>query len=138
MIQKTATSEQAPTAIDKPHIREEIIKYVGFLFDFYTSEWQKHYIELWNDILLLPEVDAEIYDYGKQQDTVFNRNLVGNIICFLNLYKLYKDEYNADAMTKELLKYNNKGQSVRDALGEKPSTPIYNALKKHMDTKKYF
>ncbi|MCR5040256.1 MAG: hypothetical protein K6A94_13095 [Bacteroidales bacterium] len=138
MTHKTTAQKQDPGAIDKPHIREEIIKYVGGLFEFYTSDWQKHYIELWNDILLLPEVDAEIFELGKQHDTLFNRNLVGNIISFLNRYKLYKDDFNANAMTKALLKYNNKGQSVREALGDNPPTNICEAIKKHMDTKKYF
>ena len=35
---------------------------------------------LWRSILALPEVDAVVYNPGKQKNTTFNRNLIANII----------------------------------------------------------
>ena len=42
--------------------------------------WQGCYHALWNEILDIAEVENSIYNLGKQKNTTFNRNLVGNIL----------------------------------------------------------
>ena len=131
------TDEQDPATMDKAHLREEILQYVGQLYEFYTPDWQMHYKELWNDILEMPVVDLKVYKRGKQRDTHFNRNLVGNIIGFLDRYNLYADGIVPGTFTHALAK-DGKGKSVRDAMSEKPDPEICDAIKQLMASKKYF
>ncbi len=134
--QATAAKEQGGDALDKAHLREEILEYVGRIFEFYTTEWQLHYKELWNDILDMPVVDVQIYRHGKQRDTLFDRNLVGNIIGYLNRYHLYENDIVPGTFTHSLAK-DGKGKSVRDAMSENPKPEICEAIKALMNSKKY-
>lgn len=132
-----ATSNgQNVTAIDKAQLRKEIIEYVGRIESFYSVAWQQHYKELWNDILDMPSVAIKVYDHGHQQDTNFNRNLVGNIIGYLDRFALYQDTIVPGTFTHKLAK-DGKGKSVRDALGGALDPEICEAIKRLMDTKKY-
>lgn len=133
----TTTGEKDPATMDKAHLREEILQYVGQLYEFYTRDWQLHYKELWNDILDMPVVDLKVYKCGKQRDTHFNRNLVGNIIGYLDRYNLYADVIVPGTFTHALAK-DGKGKSVRDAMSEKPAPEIADAIKQLMALKKYF
>lgn len=131
------TKNQMTSDIDKSQLRDEIIEYVGRICEFYTSDWQKHYKELWNDILNMPVVDLKVYNRGKLWDTNFNRNLVGNIIGFLNQYNLYKETIVPAVFARRLAK-DGKGKSVRDALGGLLDPEIRSAIIKLMESKKYF
>jgi len=129
--------KQNATNLDKAHLREEILEYVGRIYDFYTSKWQLHYIELWNDILDMPVVDLNVYKIGRQQATHFNRNLVGRIIGYLSSFNLYKESIVPGTFTHQLAK-NGKGKSVRGAMGDKLEPEICEAIKLLMASKKYF
>lgn len=129
--------KQNSTNLDKTHLREEILEYVGRVYVFYTSKRQLHYIELWNDILDKPVVDVNVYKRGRQKDTHFNRNLVGRIIGYLSSFDLYKESIVPGTFTHQLAK-DGKGKSVRGALGDKLEPEICEAIKLLMASKKYF
>lgn len=128
---------QNAVVLDKAHLREEILEYVGRIYKFYTVDWQLHYLELWNDILDMPVVDLKVYNSGKQQDTHFNRNLVGEIIGYLDRYNIYSDVIVPAKFARELAK-DGKGMSVRDALSDNLKPEICEAIKLLMNSKKYF
>lgn len=132
----TSVSSNEANLIDKGHLRGEILEYVGRLYDLYKPEWQMHYPELWNDILDIPEIDSEVYKRGRQRDTHFNRNLVANIIYYLDGHHLYRDEYRATEFTRALEK-GDKDSSVRASLGMSPSSAICEAIRHLIETKKY-
>ena len=123
---------------DLPPIREQIMTYVSCLNtkDLVNPEWLgKKYMDLWNAILDLPEVEDQVYKPGKQQNTEFNRNLVGNIIYYLATRKEDKKrvfkELNATLYAEKL--EANPEHSVRLAMGKLPSDEIKNALDKFLD-----
>lgn len=79
---------------------------------------------MWLDILDIPQVDAEIYNKGQQKDTIFNRNLVGNILHVL-IGKVI-GETNVTELTKAL--EGKPGASVRGQMGSSPSPEIEKPL----------
>jgi len=119
-------------------VRGQILSYVSCLNtkELVYPEWVgKKYLDLWDRILSLPEVDAEIYKIGKQHGTSFNRNLVGNIIYYLGNHvdgmgRVYKD-YNATLITEKL--EADKEHSIRLALGKKPAEEIRKSLDKFLE-----
>lgn len=123
---------------EKSPIKEEIMLYVSCLNkeELVVSDWVgKKYIDLWNAILDLPEVDAEAYNIGRQHGTSFNRNLIGNIIYYLATRAdkkrcVYK-ELNA-SLYAEKLEGNNE-HSVRLAMSKLPKDEIKKALDKLME-----
>lgn len=109
---------------EKQMRKNALLEYVGKLKDYASVDWKGRYDKLWLDILEIPEVDAEIYDKGQQKDTIFNRNLVGNIIHVL-IGKVIA-ETNVTTLAKAL---EGKGTgSVRGQMGNKPSAEIEKAL----------
>ena len=119
-------------------IREQIMLYVSCLNteDVVESDWLgAKYMDLWNAILDLPEVVAEVYNPGKQHGTSFNRNLIGNIINYLatradKKKRVYK-EFNAALYAVKL--GHTSEHSVRLAMGKLPKDEIKYRLDKFMD-----
>lgn len=123
---------------DIPPIREQIMLYVSCLNteDIVAPDWLgAKYMNLWDAILNIPEVEAEVYNPGNQHKTSFNRNLVGNIIYYLAIRhdqatRVYK-ELNA---TRYAEKLEGSGEhSVRLAMGKLPKDGIKKSLDKFMD-----
>lgn len=114
---KSDETKHANDNIDTAPIRAEILNYVSRIKPCLADEWKQGYDKLWNDILDIPEVSAQIYNPGKQQDTNFNRNLVANIIHCLGIQGAF-GEYNAAQLTEAL--EGDKDHSVRRALGIDP------------------
>jgi len=142
--EKTEQKEEKPKAKspmemrDLPPIREQIMTYVSCLNveDLVVNEWVgKKYMDLWNAILDIPEVAAEIYNSGRQHGTSFNRNLVGHIIYYLatraDKKKCVFKELNASLYAEKL--EANPEHSVRLAMGKLPSDEIKKALDKFLD-----
>lgn len=132
-----AKPQEPMSMIDRSAIRQEIITYVGKTLNLVEERWKPVYIELWNDILDLKEVSAEVYDRGRQQKTIFNRKLIANIIYYLGNFKgngtgLYGN-YSATPLVKAL--EGTTECSTRTELGSQPSKEIRDAitplLKKH-------
>lgn len=100
------------------HSPEDIIQYVMKLHPLYVSEkWKEYYRSLWEGVLQLPEVESVIYDKGRQKNTTFNRNLVGNILCLMIDKKVLSG--NATQITIAL--EGKEGASIRAQLGMLPT-----------------
>lgn len=117
-------------AIDKDALRAEILRFVGYLRPYLAIDY-KDYMDLWEKILAIPEVDALVYNQGKQKGTTFNRNLVASIIYMLGHYGPDKKQsiftnYIAKKFTIAL-KYDPE-RSLRTALGNPPPSIIYNKV----------
>lgn len=123
---------------DLPPIREQIMFYVSCLNkeELVEPVWVgKKYMDLWDSILHIPEVESEVYDPGKQHKTSFNRNLVGNIIYYLatrndNKKRVYK-ELNASLYAFKL--EGDSEHSVRLAMGKMPKDEIKKSLDRFME-----
>ena len=112
--------------IDTTPIHREIMNYVSCLRPHIQKDKRDGYMQLWVDILSLPEVDKLVYDPGKQQGTNFNRNLVANIIHFLDYFDYYEEVYNAASLAFAL--EANKDHSIRAALGQDPTEAVKKAV----------
>lgn len=116
-----------PNATCNPQLSKEaiigdILQYVMKLHPLYVGKkWQEKYEELWKAIVELPEVADKIYKKGRQQNTTFNRNLVGNILCVLAEKKVLTTN-NATKLAGELEK--NSDASVRAQLGLLPPEDV--------------
>lgn len=118
----------------------DILKYVGNTLPLVNYMWKDKYMDLWSDILDIPEVDAMIYKKGRQQHTSFNRKEVLHIICYLGKHAaggigIFQDNYVATTVALQL----NDGceKSTRPELGFSPLKPIQQAIDKLMSSKKY-
>jgi len=126
--------EQAENATCNPQPdKKSIIDYVMKLHPVYVSkEWQDKYEELWKQILELTAVAEKIYDKGRQQNTTFNRNLVGNILHLLADKKVLTTN-NATKLAIGLEKDENA--SVRAKLGEMPPKEVKDAVEEWLKCK---
>lgn len=102
---------------DREQRKAEILAYVGRLKDRVSRDWKNRYETLWHRILSLPEVEAAVYEPGKQKNTTFNRNLVANIIYIMCSHGVF-DKTTATELTIAL--EGDKERSVRAKLGEQP------------------
>ena len=118
--------------IDTTPIRTEILNYVSCLRPQLKDEWKGSYMKLWEGILDLDIIASEVYHPGRQQGTNFNRNLVANIIHYLDSRGLYKSEYNASNMAIAL--EDDKDHSVRGVLAKDPAADIVSRLDRYMET----
>lgn len=107
----------------KQAIRDEILEYVGQLTGNVKQDWKARYSTLWQKILDIPAVEAAIYDYGRQQNTNFNKYVVGNIIHMLMGKVL---EGNATNLC-ELLE-GKAGHQIRQEMGMEPAEDIREAV----------
>ena len=94
-----------------------ILQYVARLTQYVSKDWKNRYDTLWKNILALPEVEAEVYEPGKQKGTTFNRNLIANIICMMVRTEVFTTN-NATHLTIAL--EGDKEHSVRNQLREYP------------------
>lgn len=115
---------------EKKMRKSELLKYVGKLKPLLKEEWKSKYDKLWLDILEIPEVDEKIYNKGKQRDTIFNRNLVGNIINTMKSV-IFPEHITASAFAKAL--EGNEKHSIRAQIGNKAPKEIEELIKKLID-----
>jgi len=118
--------------VDKEEVYPKIISYVKKTMEKVSPDWKNKFEPLWQDILKLKEVDAEVYNKGEQQGTDFNRVLVAGIIHVLMDAKVYvKCTYTSLAILLE----GNEEHHVRQELGKYPSDEIQTAIKKLLKEK---
>lgn len=116
------------------HQPEEIIRYVMKLHPFYVSErWKDHYQDLWGKVLEIPEVKAVIYNKGRQKNTTFNRNLVGNILHLMADDKA-KVLCESNATKFSLALENDDEASIRAQLGKMPEKEIGDLVTETIDS----
>lgn len=87
--------------IDTGNMQKVILNYVSSVRPFVKDEFDKLYMAMWARILEHEAFKVDLYDPGKQ-DCQFNRNLVANILHYLDGKKFYKGEYNQSEFTRKL------------------------------------
>lgn len=117
-------ASQKPTKVisELPHAERELLKvailqYVAKLAQYVSNEWKNRYHTLWKNILEIPEVEAEVFNPGRQKGTTFNRKLIANILYIMCTENVIKDK-NATTLAEAL--EANKEHSVRSQLGQYP------------------
>lgn len=111
---------------DREHLKSEIMTYVSRIKQYVANEWRNRYETTWRSVLDIPEVKSIVFSPGKQKDTLFNRNLVANIIYIMCNAGFYTDT-NATALTIAL--EGNNEHSVRGQLAKEPADEL---LVKHV------
>ena len=111
---------------DREHLKSEIMTYVSRIKQYVANEWKNRYETTWRSVLDIPEVKSIVFSPGKQKDTLFNRNLVANIIYIMCNAGFYTDT-NATALTIAL--EGNNEHSVRQQLAKEPTDEL---LVKHV------
>lgn len=123
--------------VDTASLRDDILNYVSRVSPLLIDAAKNDFMQVWEDILALPEVTNRIYEHGKQQGTNFNRNLVANILFHLRHRKIYrvvyKNGYNGAALAEAL--EGDKESSVKHALRDDPPKEIRVAINKMMKEK---
>lgn len=124
---KTASSpDNNMTDDEREHLKTEIMTYVSRIKQYVAKEWKNRYETTWRSILDIPEVKSLVFSPGKQKDTLFNRNLVANIIYIMCNAGLFDD---TNATTLAVALEDNKEHSVRSQLGKEPADEL---LVKHV------
>ena len=85
--------------IDTGNIQKEVMNYVSCIRPYVKDEMDKLFMHMWARILEHEAFKIDLYDPGKQ-DCKFNRNLVGNIMHYLDGKGFYKEPYNQSEMTR--------------------------------------
>ena len=85
--------------IDTTPIQKEIMNYVSCIRPKVKDELDRLYMQLWARILEHDVFKIDLYDSGKM-DSKFNRNLVANIMHYLDSKQFYKEPYNQSAMAR--------------------------------------
>ena len=111
---------------EREHLKSEIMTYVSRIKQYVANEWKNRYETTWRSVLDIPEVKRIVFSPGKQKDTLFNRNLVANIIYIMCNAGFYTDT-NATALTVAL--EGNNEHSVRQQLAKEPTDEL---LVKHV------
>ena len=110
--------------------REDILLYIDRIRSLFTDSWKAKYRQTWGEIIDHPTVAAVIYNKGRQVDTTFNRNLVGQMINYLG-HRGMIERWNATKITMKL--ENTVEHSVREALRKDPPANIMTVLKAYTE-----
>ena len=100
--------------------RQSLMDYVTKLMPVVATEYKEVYLKMWLEILEKDAVSKTVYERGRQQKTLFNRNLVANISnMMLKDGVIIKDT--TDVRMAELLEpEKGKDHPVRGALATPP------------------
>lgn len=112
--------------IDTGNIQKEILNYVSCIRPKLKAAYDKKYEALWAAIVEHEAFSVDLYDPRKQQCT-FNRNLVANIIHYLDGKGFYEEPYSAAAMTRAL-EAGEDQHPIRRALGLDPEPKYCQAV----------
>lgn len=113
--------------IDKGKLQEEIMKYVVAIRPYVKDDKDKLYLRLWARIMDHRAFAIELYDPGSQKSK-YNRNLVGNIIHYLDDKGFYKKPYNQSEMTRAVARLNGVDNKGAD-------DPARKGLRENLDSK---
>lgn len=113
------------------HAKEAIMDYVGRLKPVVREVYLDCYDKLWQEILELEEVKMQVYDCGKQKDTMFNRNLVAQIIHQMSS-TIYVPTANTVKMAQYLEPSKGVDHPVRQKLGEVPEKNIRKSVDEYL------
>lgn len=119
--QPSAESEDpVQEALRKQSVKEAVLQYVMKTMDFVADQWSDKYMLFWERLFLVPDFEARIYNPGRQQNTVFNRSLVGNVMGFLCSRGVYLKKVTNKSLTKAL--EGDSDASIRQAMGKLPGS----------------
>lgn len=103
---------------EREHLKSEIMTYVSRIKQYVAKEWKNRYETTWRSVLDDSEVESLVFGPGKQKNTLFNRNLVANIIYIMCNAGFYA-ETNATTLAYAL--EGDKEHSVRQQLAKEPA-----------------
>ena len=110
---------QQEQRVVRSRVRDMIIEYVGRLMPVVVTDFRDRFLKIWLEILEQDAVSQVVYDRGRQQGTLFNRNLVAQISHMMIGGLIIKDT--SDVRMAELLEpEKGKNHPVRGALGLSP------------------
>ena len=99
--------------------RDMIIEYVGRLMPVVVTDFRERFLKIWLEILEQDAVSQVVYDRGRQQGTLFNRNLVAQISHMMVGGLIIKNT--SDVRMAELLEpEKGRNHPVRGALSVSP------------------
>ena len=122
--------------INTGSVQKEIMNYVSCIRPYVKDEKDKLYMYLWAHILKHEAFMIDLYDPGKQ-DCKFNRNLVGNIIHYLEGKGFFKEPYNQSKMARAVEGSADSGVRGRGFGGflDKKYSDVVDALLKERERK---
>lgn len=113
----TSAPDKTMQQAEREQRKAEIMEYVSRIKKYVADEWNNRYETTWRSVLDIPEVEAVVYEPGKQKDTTFNRNLIANIIYIMCGGGVFTTD-NATALTECL--EGDKNHPVRAKLRQNP------------------
>ena len=116
-LKPTSAPDKAMQQAEREQRKAEIMEYVSRIKMYVADEWKNRYETIWRSVLDIPEVEAVVYEPGKQKDTLFNRNLVANIIYVMCEGGVFATD-NATTLAECL--EGDKDHSVRAKLRQNP------------------
>ena len=130
---RSAPSAPVPQSVPEKAVcrntPREIIDYVCKVRCYLAEEWRSRFDKVWEELLSRKTISEAIYRVGKQQGTNFNRNLVANILYYMDRHGVYGRRYNAASMALAL--EGDKDSSIRAALRKEPSEDIMTSLDRY-------
>ncbi len=120
--------------VDTGNIQKLVMNYVSCIRPFVKEELDKPYMQLWTRILEHDAFKVDLYDPGKQSCR-FNRNLVANVMHYLDDKGFYKRPYNQSEMARAV--EGDADSPVRKGFREYPEKKYRDALDaiiREMDT----
>lgn len=114
----TSAPDKTMQQAECEQLKAEIMEYVSRIKKYVADKWKNRYETTWRSVLDIQEVESLVFSPGKQKNTLFNRNLVANIIHIMCNAGFYS-ETNATTLTIALEDY--KEHSVRRQLAKEPA-----------------
>ncbi len=115
-------------------MQQEILNYISCIRPFVKDEYDKLYIALWGRIVEHEAFKVDLYDPGKQ-NCKYNRNLIGNILHYLDGKHFYKVDYNQSEFARKL--EGDDQSPVRKALRYDPEEKYCKAVDEIINKLKY-
>lgn len=117
-------------------LKQSVMDYVTKLMPVVATEYKEVYLKMWLDILEKDAVSKIVYERGRQQGTLFNRNLVAQISHMMLMDGVIIDNTTDVKMAELLEPEKGKFHPVRGALGTPPEdkqvkNAVNEVLEKH-------
>ena len=116
--------------------RQTVMDYVTKLMPVVMADYREQFLQIWKEILDEQAVSSIVYNRGRQQGTLFNRNLVAQITHMM-VGSIIEQGTTDVRMTELLEPERGKRHPVRAALAEVPEDKqvkraVQEVLEKHI------
>lgn len=115
MLQKQKVQEEKFEGV-----KQSLMDYVARLMPVVTADYKEQYTKIWLEILEQEAVSHVVYNKGSQKGTLFNRNLVAQILHMMAMGGIIARETTDVRMAELLEPEKGKNHSVRGALAVLP------------------